>query len=33
VSAAEERIEPALKYLEEGRVLVKKNTMQASERL
>jgi len=33
VSAAEERIELALKYLEEGRALVEKDPVQASERL
>jgi hypothetical protein len=33
VSAAEERIELALKYLEEGRVLVERDPVQASERL
>jgi len=32
-SAAEECIELALKYLEEGRVLVEKDPVQASERL
>jgi hypothetical protein len=33
VSTAEERIELALKYLEEGRALVEKDPVQASERL
>jgi hypothetical protein len=33
VSTAEERIEFALKYLEEGRALVEKDPVQASERL